>query len=99
MPIGAMVFCFGFFMFVSGIIGVLSNNQQASMSYQPRPPAGMRPARAQQSFAASGPVQEPARILPSLESSSSTGAQPMATGVRGDFERARIGQNITVNHP
>lgn len=23
----------------------------------------------------------------------------MATGIRGDFERARIGQNITVNHP
>src|SRR5574341_2341680 len=105
MPLGGIVFCFGFFMFLMGVIGMLSKNQQrGGMPYPAR--SYTTPARAQQAFAASArPAQQPARVLPTVEQTS-TGAQSilqdgftMATGIRGDFERARIGQNITVNHP
>src|SRR5574341_842523 len=98
MPLGGIVFCFGFFMFLMGVIGILSKNQQrGGMLYQAR--SYTTPVKAQQAFAASArPAQQPARVLPTVEQTS-TGAQSMATGIRGDFERARIGQNITVNHP
>jgi hypothetical protein len=37
------------------------------------------------------------QVLPPLETS--TGVQPMASGIRSQFQRAQLGQTITVNHP
>jgi hypothetical protein len=41
---------------------------------------------------------QPQRVMPAVDTPT-TGAPPMATGKQGDFQRARIGQTITVNHP
>lgn len=88
---GAIVFCFGFFMFLAGVIGLLNQQRQSSGGA-----AG--PYRAQQRVTRYTPPPRAARVLPAVDTSS-TGAQPMASGIRGDFQRARLGQNITVNHP
>ena len=90
---GAIVFCFGFFLFLAGVIGLLAQNTQR------RPNVVRDSYQAQQrKFRAAPRASQSARVLPSIDTSS-IGAQPMASGIRGDFQRARLGQNITVDHP
>lgn len=95
---GGIIFFIGFMFFASGIVQLFqannAKNENLRRSFQRSNPSPfVQNAQASQSARIAT-----SRTMPSVDTSS-TGAPPMAPGKQGDFQRARIGQTITVNHP
>jgi hypothetical protein len=97
---GAIIFFIGFVFVASGIVQLFqSNNTNNSNSENYRRNSrGSKPTPFMNMVHGEQNVRNTSRTMPSIEPST-TGAPPMATGKQGDFQRARIGQTITVNHP
>jgi len=98
--LGGILFMIGGMMFVGGLLGRLGGRQN-NQPYTPIPRAFMPNVNPTANYQAgnyqSAPYQAPVVATPPPVTH--LGANSMATGPQGDFERARLGQNITVNHP
>lgn len=89
--IGALMFVWGAIFVGVGVVARFLEPKQPAVS----PRAVNRPILRRPGIEPSVPE---ARVMPAVETPPS-GAHNMATGVQGNFQRARLGQNITVNHP
>jgi hypothetical protein len=88
--IGALMFFGGAVLFSIGVLGSL-------LGHKPSPDGGRLP-RANRGGLTPTTSPSTARVMPAMEASQS-GAPSMAFGIQGGFQRARLGQTITVNHP
>jgi hypothetical protein len=96
---GAIIFFIGFIFFASGIIQLLTQSTNSSIDNYQRDSRGSKPTPFMKMVHGEQTARSaPSRMMPSIEPSTA-GVPPMATGKQGDFQRARIGQTITVNHP
>lgn len=80
---GLLLFCVGGFVFFIGVMMLVQQSGKSLLRFEKAIPAKTN-RRPQQR-----------RVMPEVN----TGGVSMASGIRGEFQRARIGQNITVNHP
>lgn len=95
---GGMLFVWGIIFFVFGLISKFTQRQPAQVNMPVRTPTTVRQAFGPRSDApaarfSSAPAAAPPPPVTHL------GANSMASGPQGDFERAKLGQTITVNHP